>query len=106
MTTTTKPLIGPDRLHQTPVISAPENNGLALAYNQALAEVLYMLDDEELAGMCVNLRAKLSRQPAGTIYGATDLAISKVESEAVRRWNLRGGGCRWLLTILRGDTFL
>lgn len=99
-------LIGPDRIHRTPVVSAPEDNGLALAYNEALAEVLYMLDDEELAGLSVNLRAKLSRQPTGTIYGAADLAAAKVEAEAARRWNLRGGGCRWLLTILRGDTFL
>jgi hypothetical protein len=99
-------LIGPDKLYRTPVVSAPDSNGLALAYNQALADVLYMLDDEDLAGLCVNLRGKLSRQPQGTNPGSTDLAIQKVEAEAARRWNLRGGGCRWLLTILRGDTFL
>ena len=92
--------------HATPVVSAPTDNGLALQYNHALAACLYHLDDEDLAGLCVNLRCQLNRRPSGSSPDGLDLAIAKCESEACRRWNNRGGGCRFLLTILRGDLFV
>jgi hypothetical protein len=100
MTTTFQPI------HATPVVSAPADNGLALAYNESLAQVLYHLDDEDLAGLCVNLRCAINRRPSGTIPGGADLAVQKIESEAARRCNLRGGYSRFLLTILRGDLFV
>jgi hypothetical protein len=102
----TATITSPAHVNATDVVSAPSDNGLALAYNRALAHCLYHLDDEDLAGLCVNLRCALNRQPSGSVFGGLDLAISKIESEAARRWNLRGGGCRFLLTILRGDLFV
>ena len=101
-----KTLIGPDRVHHGSVVSAPEDNGLALAYNEALAITLELIPDEQLAQLAVRLRYQLKARPAFSTPDRTDLAVMKVEEEAGRLWNLQGGGNQWLICVLRGDLFL
>ena len=97
-------LLGPERLYGSPMISAPD--GLALEYNKALAEILYHLSDVELARLSINLNTKIKNRPSNYSPNSTDLAKTKVEAEAVNRWNNRKGGNNYLNCILRGELFL
>jgi hypothetical protein len=100
-------LLGPEHLYSgTRMISAPDTQPLAVEYNKALANVLELLDDQELARLSVNLCGKLGRLPAGTYDGPTSTARLKVETEAIERWNRRKGGNVWLDCILRSALFL
>ena len=91
---------------RTPSITAPDTQPLAVAYNHALVEVLYLLDDAALARLTVCLRLDhASAEPAQYNAGRQQgrwLAISKAEAEAADRWNRRGEN-PWLRCVLAGD---
>jgi len=100
---TSKTLIKPERMRTAGVVTAPSENGLALAYNQALAAVLDLLPDPELAKVAVRLRYQLRCRPSSSNPDQTDLALLKVEAEACRRWNIQGGGNKWLVCVLSDE---
>lgn len=101
---TGEPLIGPARLWNEPgMISADPGQPLAVAYNKALATVLGELNDRELAAMAAKLCHRLECLPRCTYGGSLSLAHAKVEAEALTRWNIRGGGNRYLNSVLNND---
>ena len=93
-------------LHHSLMVSAPANQPLAVEYNKALAEVLYMLTDQQLAEVSVNRRTKAVNRPTGSNPDATDLALTKIETEAAIRYNRRDGFSDLLHRILSGSLFL
>ena len=106
MTTATDNDRGPATIGWVRVVTAPQDQPLALEYNRALAEVLRLLSDQELARMAVNLRCQKTTRPSLSNPSGLDLAVLKVEAEACERWNRRRGGNRWLACVLSDDLFV
>lgn len=90
----------------TTMISAPESQPLAVQYNIALAEVLRLLPDKQLAELSVNINTKLANRPSCSSPDALNLAAQKVETEAIERWNRRDSGNVFLECVLSGSLFM
>lgn len=88
------------------MVSAPANQPLAVDYNKALAEVLGMLTNRQLAELSIKLRTKASYRPTGSNPDAIDLALTKVEVEAAIRCNRNTDFNPMLYCVLTGSLSL